>query len=189
MAQSLHQFEIDDDSPEIAYFPFANLEPSPNVTAGWELLYTASGAATGPGQVGVGTSYHYTTLNGASLMINWTGICILLVRSDQFSRPTQARVLTSLVLLAMHSTIFPSMGLLIPPSLQTLSLLRLTIWQTRTTRCCSRPSSRTRHLPTLSLPLIRRASHMLPLQILSSECSLAMPVIGIRGVKLLGGHH
>ena len=75
MAHNLLQFDIDDDSPEIAYFPFVNLEPSSNVTAGWQLLYTGSGAATSPGQVGVGTSYHYTSLNGASLMISWTGMC------------------------------------------------------------------------------------------------------------------
>ena len=74
MAESLYQFDVDDDSPEIAYFPFVNLEPSPNITAGWQLLYTLSGAATSPGQVGVGTSYHYTSLDGASLMINWNGM-------------------------------------------------------------------------------------------------------------------
>ena len=84
MAQCLYQFDIDDDSPEIAYFPFVNPEPagSINVTAGWQLLYTVSGAATSPGQVGVGTSYHYTSLNGASLMINWTGMCTPPTNSD-----------------------------------------------------------------------------------------------------------
>lgn len=82
MAQSLSQFDIDDDSPEIAYFPFVNLEPSPNVTAGWQLLYTGSGAAMSPGQLGVGTSYHYTSLNGASFMVNWTGMYSLSTRSD-----------------------------------------------------------------------------------------------------------
>ncbi|KAG6375540.1 hypothetical protein JVT61DRAFT_3100 [Boletus reticuloceps] len=81
MAQSLYQFDIDDDSPEIAYFPFANREPSTNVSAGWQLSYSGSGAATSPGQVGVGTSYHYTSLDGASLMINWTGTGIDLLGS------------------------------------------------------------------------------------------------------------
>ncbi|KAG9316810.1 hypothetical protein JVU11DRAFT_2875 [Chiua virens] len=81
MAQSLYQFVIDDDSPKISYFPFVNLEPSTNLTAGWQLLYTGSGAATGPGQVGVGTSYHYTSRNGTSLLINWNGTGIQLVGS------------------------------------------------------------------------------------------------------------
>jgi hypothetical protein len=74
MAGSLPQFSVPDDSPEISYFPFVNLEPSPNVTDGWQLLYTGSGAATAPGQLGVGVSYHYTTLNGASFMIDWNGV-------------------------------------------------------------------------------------------------------------------
>lgn len=76
MAGSPHwQFVIDDDSPEIAYYPFVNLEPSSNVSAGWQLMYTGSGVATSPGQVGVGSSFHYTSVNGASLMINWNGMC------------------------------------------------------------------------------------------------------------------
>lgn len=101
MAQSLYQFDIDDDSPEIAYFPLANKEPGPNINAGgWQLLYTSSGAATAPGQVGVGTSYHCTTLNGASLLINWNGMYPPLQRISISSlhrdlSPTQAQALTS----------------------------------------------------------------------------------------------
>ncbi|KIJ68089.1 hypothetical protein HYDPIDRAFT_25534 [Hydnomerulius pinastri MD-312] len=73
MAGSVPQFYVEDDSPEIAYYPITNLEPSPNVTVGWQLLYTSSGAADAPGEVGVGTSYHYTNLNDASFMIEWNG--------------------------------------------------------------------------------------------------------------------
>ncbi|KAF8840701.1 hypothetical protein BDN67DRAFT_968142 [Paxillus ammoniavirescens] len=79
MAGSLPQFSVPDDSPEISYFPFVNLVPSPNVTDGWQLLYNGSGAATAPGQLGVGVSYHYTTLNGASFMIDWNGTGIDLI--------------------------------------------------------------------------------------------------------------
>ncbi|KAF9227156.1 hypothetical protein BS17DRAFT_775055 [Gyrodon lividus] len=79
MAGSPPQFYLHDDSPEISYFPLVNLEPSPNLTSGWQLLYSGSGAATAPGQVGVGTSYHYTTLNGASFMIDWNGTGIHLM--------------------------------------------------------------------------------------------------------------
>ncbi|KAF9241837.1 hypothetical protein BU15DRAFT_73177 [Melanogaster broomeanus] len=81
MAGNFSQFYLNDDSPEIAYFPFVNLQPSPNVTSGWQLLYTGSGAATAPGQVGVGTSYHYTTLDHASFIINWNGTGIDLIGS------------------------------------------------------------------------------------------------------------
>lgn len=77
MASSLSRLYIDDDSPQLAYFPFVNLEPSPNVTAGWQAQYTGSGAATAPGQVGVGTSYHLTAIDGSSLMVQWNGMAAL----------------------------------------------------------------------------------------------------------------
>ncbi|KAH7888925.1 hypothetical protein F5I97DRAFT_1925473 [Phlebopus sp. FC_14] len=73
MAGSISQFYVEDDSPEIAYFPYVGLEPSQNLTNGWQFLYNGSGAATAPGQVGVGTSSHYTGLNGASFLITWNG--------------------------------------------------------------------------------------------------------------------
>lgn len=95
MANTLYRFDIDDDSPEIAYFPFVNLEPSPNLTAGWQLLYTGSGAATSPGQVGVGTSYHYTSLNGASLAVNWNGTCVSPQRNTSCSLASQVQASTS----------------------------------------------------------------------------------------------
>lgn len=74
MASNPSYLCIDNDSPELSYFPSVNLEPSPNVTGGWQLLYSGSGAALAPGQVGVGTSYHYTNLNGASFMVQWNGV-------------------------------------------------------------------------------------------------------------------
>ncbi|KAI6040207.1 hypothetical protein EDC04DRAFT_1522477 [Pisolithus marmoratus] len=79
MAVNLSTLSIGNESPEVAYFPFVNLEPSQNVTAGWQLQYTGSGVASSPGQIGVGTSYHYTNLNGASFMILWNGTGIDLV--------------------------------------------------------------------------------------------------------------
>ncbi|KAL4078287.1 hypothetical protein V8B97DRAFT_1245781 [Scleroderma yunnanense] len=81
MAGNLSYLRINNDSPEVGYFPSVNLEPSPNITNGWELLYSGSGAAVAPGEVGVGTSYHYTSLNGTSLMIQWNGTGIDLVGS------------------------------------------------------------------------------------------------------------
>ncbi|KIO09368.1 hypothetical protein M404DRAFT_131273 [Pisolithus tinctorius Marx 270] len=73
MAGNLSTLSIGNESPEVAYFPSVNLEPSENITAGWQLQYTGSGVANSPGQVGEGTSYHYTNLNGASFLILWNG--------------------------------------------------------------------------------------------------------------------
>lgn len=81
MAGNSSTLSIGNESPEVAYFPSANLEPSQNLTAGWQLQYTGSGAADTPGQVGVGTSYHYTNLNGVSFAILWNGTGIDLTGS------------------------------------------------------------------------------------------------------------
>ncbi|KAI6121817.1 hypothetical protein F5141DRAFT_536756 [Pisolithus sp. B1] len=81
MAGNVSTLSIGNESPEVAYFPSVNLEPSQNDTAGWQLQYTGSGVADSPGQVGVGTSYHYTNLNGVSFMILWNGTGIDLMGS------------------------------------------------------------------------------------------------------------
>lgn len=73
MAGNISHFYVEDDSPEIAYYPFVDTSLSPNASAGWEQLYSVSGAASSPGQVGVGYSTHFTCLNEASFMIKWNG--------------------------------------------------------------------------------------------------------------------
>lgn len=73
MADSISQFYVEDDSPEIVYYPFVDTSLSPNTSAGWEQFYSVSGAASSPGQVGVGYSTHSTSLNDASFMIKWNG--------------------------------------------------------------------------------------------------------------------
>lgn len=73
MANSTSQFYVEDDSPEIVYFPFVDVGLSPNASAGWEQIYSVSGAASSPGQVGVGYSMHFTYLNDASFLIKWNG--------------------------------------------------------------------------------------------------------------------
>ncbi|KAG0700833.1 hypothetical protein DFH29DRAFT_929911 [Suillus ampliporus] len=73
MAGNISQFYVEDDSPEIVYFPFVDTSLSPNASAGWEQFYSDSGAASSPGQVGVGHSKHFTNLNEASFMIKWNG--------------------------------------------------------------------------------------------------------------------
>ncbi|KAG1751442.1 uncharacterized protein EDB91DRAFT_1243705 [Suillus paluster] len=56
MAGNLSQFYVEDDSPEIVYFPFVDTTLSPNPSAGWEQFYSGSGASSSPGQVGAGDS-------------------------------------------------------------------------------------------------------------------------------------
>ncbi|OAX41128.1 hypothetical protein K503DRAFT_798227 [Rhizopogon vinicolor AM-OR11-026] len=73
MANSISQFYVEDDSPEIVYFPFVDVDLSPNASVGWEQYYSGSGAASSPGQLGVGSSMHLTYLDQASLMIKWNG--------------------------------------------------------------------------------------------------------------------
>lgn len=73
MAGNISQFYVEDDSPEIVYYPFVDTSLSPNASAGWEQFYSVSGAASSPGQVGAGHSTHFTYLNEASFMIKWNG--------------------------------------------------------------------------------------------------------------------
>ncbi|KAG2342846.1 hypothetical protein BDR05DRAFT_963644 [Suillus weaverae] len=73
MAGSISQFYVEDDSPEIVYYPFVDTSLSPNASVGWEQFYSVSGAASSPSQVGVGYSVHSTSLNDASFMIKWNG--------------------------------------------------------------------------------------------------------------------
>lgn len=83
MAGSISQFYVEDDSPEIVYYPFVDTSLSPNVSAGWEQFYSVSGVASSPGQGGEGYSTHTTSLNEASFMIQWNGTGIDLLGSVQ----------------------------------------------------------------------------------------------------------
>lgn len=68
------QFAVDDSSPTIAYSPFPDTFSTPNLTAGWNPYFTGSGFAAALGQTGTGDSLHATSLNGASLTIQWHGV-------------------------------------------------------------------------------------------------------------------
>ncbi|KAG7446688.1 uncharacterized protein BT62DRAFT_932143 [Guyanagaster necrorhizus] len=72
MAETL-EFEVDDTSPAISYYPFRDTFSAPNLTAGWNPYYTGSGFLTSLGETGEGTSQHISSLNGASLSIQWHG--------------------------------------------------------------------------------------------------------------------
>ncbi|KAF8172424.1 hypothetical protein K438DRAFT_1728946 [Mycena galopus ATCC 62051] len=76
----LVQFRVDDSSPTVTYSPFGDTFSSPNLSAGWNPYWEDPGFSTKvPGAIGSGTSLHITSLNGASLRIQWTGIGIQLV--------------------------------------------------------------------------------------------------------------
>lgn len=72
------QFSVDDTSPQISYFPFADTLSTPNLSAGWNPYFSLSGFAAALGESGNGTSHHITSLDGASLSIRWRGTGIQL---------------------------------------------------------------------------------------------------------------
>ena len=71
----LLELTIDDTSPLIVYSPFRDTLSTPNLTTGWNPYYHSSGLASLIGQVGVGESYHITSMDGASLSVKWNGEC------------------------------------------------------------------------------------------------------------------
>lgn len=73
MAQTF-QVLIDDTSPSLSYFPFADTFATPDLTAGWNPYYTNSGFPSSPGAQGNGTSLHLTSHDGAVFSFNWTGV-------------------------------------------------------------------------------------------------------------------
>jgi hypothetical protein len=67
------QISVDDTSPSLSYYPFRNALSTPDLTAGWNPYYDISGFASSPGQIGIGTSYHITSMDGASISMKWHG--------------------------------------------------------------------------------------------------------------------
>lgn len=67
------QFDVDDTSPLITYLPFGDTFSTPNLSAGWNPYFDGSGFASSPGETGIGTSSHITSLNGASVTVQWHG--------------------------------------------------------------------------------------------------------------------
>ncbi len=67
------QFEVDDTSPMITYFPFGDTLSTANLSAGWNPYFDGSGFLSAPGETGSGTSQHISARDGASLVIQWHG--------------------------------------------------------------------------------------------------------------------
>ncbi|KAJ7210087.1 hypothetical protein GGX14DRAFT_299650, partial [Mycena pura] len=77
---SLVQFMVDDSSPTVFYAPFGDTFSSPNLSSGWNPHWDDPGfSSQHPGAIGSGTSLHITSLDSASLVIQWKGIGIKLV--------------------------------------------------------------------------------------------------------------
>ncbi|KAF5351626.1 hypothetical protein D9756_007762 [Leucocoprinus leucothites] len=72
------QFSVDDSSPAIAYSPFGDTLTFPNLSAGWNPYLVNSGFVSSLGQIAVGQSQHITSLNGASVTLEWNGTSIQL---------------------------------------------------------------------------------------------------------------
>ncbi|TFK44161.1 hypothetical protein BDQ12DRAFT_708173 [Crucibulum laeve] len=73
------QFFVDDTSPSISYFPFRDTFSTPNLSAGWNPYFDDSGFASVLGEEGNGTSLHITSLDGASISVQWHGTGIQLL--------------------------------------------------------------------------------------------------------------
>ena len=87
MADS-YQVVIDDTSPALDYFPFADTLGVPDLFAGWNPYYSDSGFASTPDQLGNGTSFHVTSLDGAVFAVQWAGQC---APAPSLARPHTSR--------------------------------------------------------------------------------------------------
>lgn len=79
---------VDDTSPSITYYPFADTFGVPDQFSGWNPYYSQSGFTTSPNQTGQGDSLHLTSLDGASFSVKWSGKpqIILLLLCANFTR-------------------------------------------------------------------------------------------------------
>lgn len=64
---------IDDSSPSLSYFPFADTLAIPNFFEGWNPCFSISACPTFPGELGNGSSFHVTSKDGAAFSIQWSG--------------------------------------------------------------------------------------------------------------------
>ncbi|THU94145.1 hypothetical protein K435DRAFT_756748, partial [Dendrothele bispora CBS 962.96] len=77
----LVQFDVDDLSPTVLYSPIRDTLSTPNYSAGWNPLFNKTSLAGAPLDTGNSTSTHVTSLDGASLQIQWKGTAIRLAGS------------------------------------------------------------------------------------------------------------
>ena len=74
---SVVQFTVDDSSPTVLYAPIGDTFGPPNLSAGWNPHWDNPGfSSANLGAIGSGTSLHITSLNNASLQIQWKGLLL-----------------------------------------------------------------------------------------------------------------
>src|SRR5258708_12407023 len=64
---------VNDSSPTLSYYPFADTLSVPNFFEGWNPCFTVSACPTIPGQQGNGSTFHVTSRDGAAFSIQWSG--------------------------------------------------------------------------------------------------------------------
>ncbi|KAG5651872.1 hypothetical protein H0H81_007119 [Sphagnurus paluster] len=79
MANNTSRITVDDTSPAISYLPLRDTLSTVNLTAGWNPFFSESGFIKALGDTGVGTSFHATSLDGATISIVWAGTGIQLL--------------------------------------------------------------------------------------------------------------
>ncbi|KAJ7116794.1 hypothetical protein C8R43DRAFT_1038081 [Mycena crocata] len=84
---SLWNFTIEDTSPFLTYTPYADGSNS-GLTKGWEPWYTESGFISQNGQGGAGDSYHLTSLDGASVNLEFYGTAVYMYGTTNSSYDT-----------------------------------------------------------------------------------------------------
>ena len=67
------QIVIDDTSPTIQYFPFADTLAAPDLQGGWNPYFTDSFFAATLGETGNGTSLHVTSHDTANVSLTFFG--------------------------------------------------------------------------------------------------------------------
>ncbi|KAJ7269313.1 hypothetical protein B0H12DRAFT_1095189 [Mycena haematopus] len=87
LSLSLWNFTIDDTSPFLTYTPYADGSYS-GLDKGWEPWYTVSGFISANGEGGAGDSYHLTSLDGASVNLNFYGTAVYLYGTTNSSYDT-----------------------------------------------------------------------------------------------------
>ncbi len=72
---------INDTSPVLSYFPFADTLSTPNFSLGWNPCFNLSACTTYHDEQGNGTSFHITSRDRAAFSIEWWGAWALKVCS------------------------------------------------------------------------------------------------------------
>ncbi|KAJ7164770.1 hypothetical protein C8R43DRAFT_988380 [Mycena crocata] len=104
---SLWNLTFDDTSPFLTYSPFADVSYSP-LTNGWIPWYSGSGFISTNGEGGTGDSFHRTSLDGASVNLEFYGTAVYMYGTTNSSYDTSLDNATY-----THAAPDPASGLLL----------------------------------------------------------------------------